>query len=48
VKAFRKLADPVLIPVSREKQEVAKIGTTPSLTSEFTANPDIGEAEVDN
>src|SRR5215217_5320424 len=27
--------------------EVAKIGITPSLTSEFTANPDFGQAEVD-
>ena len=28
--------------------EVAKIGLTPSLTAEFTANPDFGQAEVDN
>jgi hypothetical protein len=28
--------------------EVAKIGITPSLTSEFTENPDFGQAEVDN
>ena len=28
--------------------EVAKIGITPSLTAEFTANPDFGQAEVDN
>jgi hypothetical protein len=27
--------------------EVAKIGITPSLTAEFTANPDFGQAEVD-
>lgn len=27
--------------------EVAKIGITPSLTSEFTVNPDFGQAEVD-
>jgi hypothetical protein len=27
--------------------EVAKIGLTPSLTAEFTANPDFGQAEVD-
>ena len=28
--------------------EVAKLGLTPSLTAEFTANPDFGQAEVDN
>jgi hypothetical protein len=28
--------------------EVAKIGITPSLTAEFTANPDFGQVEVDN
>ena len=28
--------------------EVAKLGITPSLTAEFTANPDFGQAEVDN
>ncbi|MDQ2922087.1 MAG: carbohydrate binding family 9 domain-containing protein [Acidobacteriota bacterium] len=28
--------------------EVAKIGITPSLTAEFTANPDFGQAEVDS
>jgi len=28
--------------------EVAKVGITPSLTAEFTANPDFGQAEVDN
>ncbi len=28
--------------------EVAKIGITPSLTAEFTANPDFGQSEVDN
>lgn len=28
--------------------EVAKIGITPSLTAEFTANPDFGQAEIDN
>ena len=28
--------------------EVAKIGITPSLTAELTANPDFGQAEVDN
>jgi hypothetical protein len=28
--------------------EVAKIGITPSLTAEFTANPDFGQAEVDD
>ena len=28
--------------------EVAKIGITPSLTAEFTVNPDFGQAEVDN
>lgn len=28
--------------------EVAKVGLTPSLTAEFTANPDFGQAEVDN
>jgi hypothetical protein len=28
--------------------EVAKIGLTPSLTAEFTVNPDFGQAEVDN
>jgi hypothetical protein len=28
--------------------EVAKIGITPSLTAEFTANHDFGQAEVDN
>jgi Domain of unknown function (DUF5916)/Carbohydrate family 9 binding domain-like len=28
--------------------EVAKIGITPSITAEFTANPDFGQAEVDN
>ena len=28
--------------------EVVKIGITPSLTAEFTANPDFGQAEVDN
>jgi Domain of unknown function (DUF5916)/Carbohydrate family 9 binding domain-like len=28
--------------------EVARIGITPSLTAEFTANPDFGQAEVDN
>src|SRR5712691_9263260 len=27
--------------------EVAKLGITPSLTAEFTANPDFGQAEVD-
>jgi hypothetical protein len=27
--------------------EVAKVGITPSLTAEFTANPDFGQAEVD-
>ena len=27
--------------------EVAKLGLTPSLTAEFTANPDFGQAEVD-
>lgn len=28
--------------------EVAKVGITPSLTAEFTVNPDFGQAEVDN
>jgi len=28
--------------------EVAKIGITPSLTAEFTVNPDFGQAEVDD
>ena len=28
--------------------EVVKIGITPSLTAEFTANPDFGQVEVDN
>lgn len=28
--------------------EVAKLGITPSLTAEFTINPDFGQAEVDN
>ncbi len=28
--------------------EVARIGITPSLTAEFTANPDFGQAEVDD
>src|SRR5437870_1311035 len=28
--------------------EVAKVGITPSLTAEFTANPDFGQAEVDD
>src|SRR5437868_1520391 len=28
--------------------EVAKLGITPSLTAEFTVNPDFGQAEVDN
>lgn len=28
--------------------EVAKIGITPSLTAEFTVNPDFGQAEVDS
>src|SRR5712692_1888105 len=28
--------------------EVAKLGITPSLTAEFTVNPDCGQAEVDN
>ncbi len=28
--------------------EVAKIGITPSMTAEFTVNPDFGQAEVDN
>ena len=28
--------------------EVAKFGITPSLTAEFTVNPDFGQAEVDN
>lgn len=28
--------------------EVAKVGITPSLTGEFTANPDFGQAEVDS
>ncbi len=28
--------------------EVAKISITPSVTAEFTANPDFGQAEVDN
>src|SRR5438034_850796 len=28
--------------------EVAKLGITPSLTAEFTGNPDFGQAEVDN
>jgi len=28
--------------------EVARVGITPSLTAEFTANPDFGQAEVDN
>src|SRR5205823_4406081 len=28
--------------------EVAKLGITPSLTAEFTVNPDFGHAEVDN
>src|SRR6266513_2639760 len=28
--------------------EVAKIGITPSLTAEFTANPEFGQAEVDD
>ncbi|MBA4184803.1 MAG: carbohydrate binding family 9 domain-containing protein [Acidobacteria bacterium] len=28
--------------------EVARIGITPSLTAEFTANPDFGQAEVDS
>ncbi len=28
--------------------EVAKVGITPSVTAEFTANPDFGQAEVDN
>src|SRR5205814_3296212 len=27
--------------------EVAKLGLTPSLTAEFTVNPDFGQAEVD-
>src|SRR6266853_1582307 len=28
--------------------EVAKLGITPSLTAEFTVNPDFGQADVDN
>jgi len=28
--------------------EVAKLGITPSLTAEFTVNPDFGQAEVDS
>jgi len=28
--------------------EVVKVGITPSVTAEFTANPDFGQAEVDN
>lgn len=28
--------------------EVARIGITPSLTAEFTANPDFGQAEIDS
>src|SRR5205823_15024504 len=28
--------------------EVAKLGITPSLTAEFTVNPDFGQVEVDN
>src|SRR5207253_44777 len=28
--------------------EVAKLGITPSLTAEFTVNPDFGQAEVDD
>ena len=28
--------------------EVARLGITPSLTAEFTVNPDFGQAEVDN
>ena len=28
--------------------EVARIGITPSLTAEFTVNPDFGQAEIDN
>jgi len=28
--------------------EVAKVGITPSLTAEFTVNPDFGQVEVDN
>jgi hypothetical protein len=33
---------------ARAGLEVAKIGITPSLTAEFTVNPDFGQAEVDN
>jgi hypothetical protein len=33
---------------ARAGLEVAKIGITPSLTAEFTINPDFGQAEVDN
>ena len=33
---------------ARAGLEVAKLGITPSLTAEFTANPDFGQAEVDN
>ena len=32
---------------ARAGLEVAKIGITPSLTAEFTVNPDFGQAEVD-
>ena len=33
---------------ARAGLEVAKLGITPSLTAEFTVNPDFGQAEVDN
>src|SRR2546422_769077 len=33
---------------ARAGLEVAKIGITPSLTAEFTVNPDFGQAEVDD
>ena len=33
---------------ARAGLEVAKVGITPSLTAEFTVNPDFGQAEVDN
>ena len=33
---------------ARAGVEVAKLGITPSLTAEFTVNPDFGQAEVDN
>ncbi len=33
---------------ARAGLEVAKLGITPSLTAEFTVNPDFGQAEVDD